>query len=234
VVVVFEFGPPIRVFEAASEVRWARHRGGFVAGIGDEFTVTEHAGFQAGLQLNLTPLGARLLFGLPLDALARRVVSFDDVLPKEQRRLAERLGNMPSWDIRFRALERFLLDRLSGVPSQVAPAAWAVRRILAAGGAIDIGQVADELGYSHKHMITLFRDGVGVRPKLFAGIVRFDRVVHRLRARDSCSWAELALAMGYADQAHLAREIRRFSGFSPTELRAAVADDPVTELTAEE
>ena len=69
-----------------------------------------------------------------------------------------------------------------------------------------------------------FIDHVGMSPKGYAGLVRFDRLTQRLWCSPNPSWADLALASGFADQAHLAREVRRFSGLSPTGLRAYLGE----------
>ncbi len=64
--------------------------------------------------------------------------------------------------------------------------AWACQRIEASAGAVDIGRLAGELGYGSKHLIALFRDRVGVPPKLLARLVRFDHLVRRLD--DGARW----------------------------------------------
>jgi AraC-like DNA-binding protein len=209
VVVIVEFGPPIRVDGRT-------HAGGFVAGVHDVPARTEHDGFQAGLQCNLTPLAARMLFGLPLCQLTGVVVDLDDVLPRSARRLAERLAALPTWDDRFDMFERLLTARLAAPPPRIAPVAWAWQRLIDTGGAADIGGLARELGCSPKHLITLFRDHVGVPPKQAARLVRFDRLVARLRTGAPVAWADLAAELGYADQAHMVREVRRFTGDTPT------------------
>ncbi|MFY0541128.1 hypothetical protein [Nannocystis pusilla] len=83
VVVIIEFGPPIRVHDGDGKP--SRYAGGFVAGLNDCWTETGHDGAQAGIQLNLTPIGARLLFGVALSELAGRVVHLDDLLPRAHR-----------------------------------------------------------------------------------------------------------------------------------------------------
>ena len=94
-----------------------------------------------------------------------------------------------------------------------------MRRIEETGGAVEMRALARELGYSRKHVITLFRDHVGLPPKLLARIVRFDGLLRQLRTGAATSWADLALDCGYYDQAHLVREVRRFTGLTPTEAR---------------
>ena len=99
--------------------------------------------------------------------------------------------------------------------------AWAWRRLLDSGGAIPIGRLAAEVGWSHKHLITRFRQQVGLRPKTAARLVRFDRVWRRLdQSGGRPEWADLAREAGYADQAHLIREFRQFTGTTPTDFQA--------------
>jgi AraC-like DNA-binding protein len=220
VVVVLELGEPIRVYDRAQ--RPGRHRGGFVAGLDDAPSLTEHDGSQRGLEVSLTPQGARLFFGVPLSELFGRVVAFPDLVPREQRDLVSRLHDLPDWDARFDEFERILEKRVADarVGRDVDAVAWAVRRIEARGGDVDIGALGRELGVSHRRLIALFRDGVGMAPKLFARLVRFDRVMARLRSGQTPLWIDLAAELGYADQSHLIREVKRFTGVSPTQAHA--------------
>ncbi|WP_433932328.1 helix-turn-helix domain-containing protein [Sorangium cellulosum] len=224
VVVIIEFGPPVRVFDAGSERLPSRYPGGFVAGIDDTFTITEHDGLQRGLQVNLTPIGARLFFGVPMAELTGRVVSARDLLPRKHARLAERLEELPTWDARFDLVERALGERLDEARIETGVVSWAFRRIEERGGAVDMRALARELGYSQKHVIDLFRDSVGVPPKLLARLVRFDRLVQHLKAGASGTWAELAQRFGYYDQAHLARDVKQFTGTTPTRARAELIE----------
>ena len=226
VVVILEFAPPICVFEPGDTRRSARYPGGFVAGIADQFTLTQHNGFQHGLQINLTALGARRFFDLPLSELAGRAVSIRDLLPAEHRNLAERLEALPDWDARFDCVEELLARRIAASDFRSDLMSWALRRIESSGGAVDMRGLARELGYSQKHVIHLFRDHVGVPPKLLARIVRFDRLMGSLRRGIPESWSELALSFGYCDQSHLVRDVRQFTGTTPTEVRAMLTESP--------
>ncbi len=100
---IVSFGPSILV-------DGVRHRS-FVAGLDDRATVTEYVGEQRGIEVSFTPLGARRLFGLPMDELARRVVALED-LPGGDG-LAERLHDAPDWPARVALLDRVLLRRLA-------------------------------------------------------------------------------------------------------------------------
>ena len=75
--------------------------------------------------------------------------------------------------------------------------------------------MARQLGCSRKHFTMCFRREFGMPPKLFARILRFDHAIRLMRRDQVTSWAELADACGYADQAHLTRDFRAFAGSPP-------------------
>jgi AraC-like DNA-binding protein len=196
-----------------------RHRS-FVAGLGDAATWTEYAGEQRGIQVNLSPLGARRLLGLPMAELARRVVALEDVLGADAEQLVERLHEAPGWEARFALLDTVLLqrsDRAAPIAPQVEHA-WA--RLQASGGAAMIAMLAEEVGWSRRHLAARFGADVGLPPKTVARILRFQRVTQRLRRAGGSGLAEVAYACGYADQAHLNRDFRAFAGTTPTDFAA--------------
>jgi AraC-like DNA-binding protein len=220
VVFIVELGPPIRVTDPFR--RGDRFPGGFVAGVGDFATVTEHDGFQRGIEIDLAPVAARALFGIPMSELAGRVVPLADLLPRDQRSLAERLDDLPDWDARFAAIEALLATALARTSERGEIVARACARLGASGGNLDVRALARELGYSGKQGVRLFRDQVGIAPKLYARLVRFDRLVGRLRNDRETAWTELAGELGYYDQAHLVRDVRHFAGTTPTGVRASL------------
>jgi AraC-like DNA-binding protein len=225
VVVIFEFGPPIRVAAEADPARWRRYAGGgFVAGLGDTPSLTEHDGFQEGMQLNLTPIGARLFFDRPACELSGQIVSLADLLGAADRALSERLQALPGWPARFALLERVVGLRIeaarAGADTAFAAIAWAAQRLAASGGTLPIADLARATGYGSQHLTELFRRHVGITPKLWSRMLRFNRLAEHIEAGGSEDWAELALRFGYYDQPHLARDVRQFAGLSPSALRA--------------
>ena len=217
VVVIIEFGPPLRVTLGGDERNAARHPGGFVAGLGDQFAITEHAGCQRGVQVDLTPTGAWRLFGIPMSKLSGRIVALRDVLPVEVPALTEQLSTAHDWEMRLDLVESFLARRVLGARLDSARIDWAVAQIESSGGILDVGSLARDLGYSHKHLISLFREQVGIPPKLLARLVRFERVRRAAHADARIGWSGLALGHGYCDQSHLAREVKQLTGLTPTE-----------------
>ena len=100
----------------------------------------------------LSPLGAYRLLGLPMAELSGQLVDLVEVLGPPGRRLGEQLRETPSWQRRFALLDRFLLGRLEGGPQPSPEVGWAWERLVASGGAVPIGRLASEVGWSHKRL----------------------------------------------------------------------------------
>lgn len=188
----------------------------FVMGARDSPTVVEGACAPSYLELMLAPLGAYTLLGLPGEELGGQPVDLADVLGPAGRRLAERLREAAGWQQRFRLLDQFLLRRLERGPRPAPEVSRTWQRLVASGGSMPIGQIADEVGWSHQHLITRFRQQAGLRPKTAARLIRFDGVWRRLDEPRPADWGQIAADSGYADQAHLIRDFRRFTGTTPT------------------
>lgn len=198
----------ILTFEAHWSIDGDRHTS-FVAGLHEQQVTTEHPGRSLGMQVNLDPLAARALFGVPLRELAHRTVALDDVLPEPF--LVERLAEAGSWDRRFGLLEGALARRLGD--SQPSPEiAWAWRRLRRTHGRIAVGTLADELGWTRKRIVARFRDEVGLPPKAVARLLRFERA---RELAGTMPWAALAFECGFSDQSHLINEFRRVTGRTP-------------------
>jgi AraC-like DNA-binding protein len=202
----------------------SRHRpAAFAMGAPGSFTVLEGACAPFHLEALLAPLGAHRPLGQPTAELGGRLLDLAEVLGADGRRLAEQLRDTPSWRQRFALMDRFLLERLERGPRPSPEVGWAWRRLVATGGAVPIGQLACEVGWSHKHLLTRFRRQVGLRPKTAARLIRFDGVWRYLDGRRPLDWGRVAAEVGYADQAHLAREFRQFTGTTPTAFAAWTA-----------
>lgn len=181
-------------------------------------------GPQRGIQLTVTPAGARALFGLPAAALADELVDLSDVAGADGLDLHERLTLARSWPDRFAALDSWLLERLrrhehrgAAIPAEVARA-WI---LLTGTRPARVQAVADEVGWSRRHLAARFAAEYGIGPKATARLSRFQASVRLLRRPKARPLADVAYACGYADQAHLTREWRELAGRPPSEWRSA-------------
>jgi AraC-like DNA-binding protein len=188
-----------------------------------------HEGRQSGIQLALTPLGARALLGMPAAELASVDVEAAEVLGRLAGEVRERVLAAPGWAARFAVLEEFLsrqvrAAREPGHPVPRPEVSYAWERLRSSRGAVSVAQLAAETGWSARHLGEQFRAETGLSPKAGARVIRFDRARRRLLRRQAeggrVVLAEFAAECGYYDQAHLAREFRDLAGCPPSVLLA--------------
>jgi AraC-like DNA-binding protein len=197
----------------------ARHMS-FVAALHDRYALVEHDGFQEGVEVRLTPLGAHALFGVPMHELTNRVIELDELLGKRANELVERMWERPGWGGRFDFLDQAIAARVEQAREQSPGVAWAWQRLRQTQGRAGVRALAEELGWSHRRLIARFREQVGMPPKTVGRILRFDRVAQLLRDVEQPRLAEVAYDCGYYDQAHLNRDFRDFAGTTPSEYMA--------------
>lgn len=185
-----------------------------VLGLRDRPLLIGQAGGSRGIAVALTPLGASGLFGIPLRELANSIVAAADLLPPGS--LTEQLAEAADWPERFRLLDEYLVTRLVRGLELAAPVRYAWDRLSA--GPVRIAELADEIGWSRQHLNARFREQIGLGPKTVGRITRLNRTMALLDRASSLSWPEVAYRGGYSDQAHLIREFRALTGFSPTEV----------------
>jgi AraC-like DNA-binding protein len=213
VTLIVNFGAPLDV--AAVGQAGDRLDGSFLARICGTPAVVGFAGVSAGVQIDMSPLGAHMLLDLPMDELPDPVVALADVMGAEGRLLGGRLAAMPGWEERFDYLDDLLLRRFARARAPKASVEWAWRSLLASGGSIPIGRLTDRLACSPNHLIRGFRSQVGVTPKQAGSIIRFGRASRALRSTSPPALAALAAACGYHDQSHMTRDFRRYAGTTP-------------------
>jgi AraC-like DNA-binding protein len=216
-VMIINLGEPIRVLASGRDAGWSEQPEGFVAGLHDTFALTETGGSQAGVQVDLTPIGAHLLLGFPMHELSQRVVTIEELFGRGGMLLREALAEAPGWAERFALVDEFLLTLLDRARSPVPSVTRALGRLRESGGTVPVGVIAGEIGCSRRHLISRFREQVGVTPKLLARILRFEHVVSLVDARTEMGWAEIAQVCGYYDQAHMIRDFHQFAGGPPSE-----------------
>jgi len=177
-------------------------------------------GRMSGIQLAVSPLAARTLFGLPAGELASVDVEATEVLGATATELHERVREAPDWPARFEILDAVLLAGANPAAEVHAGVTHAWQRILTSGGTVRVGELAREVGWSPRHLQALFVAETGLTPKAACRVTRFNRARRMLQRRVSAGrppgLADLAARCGYFDQAHLAREFRELAGCPPS------------------
>jgi AraC-like DNA-binding protein len=194
-----------------------------VGGLHSRPALIAYEGRQSGIQLAVTPLGARALLNVPAGELAGLDVHGSDVLGRAAEQVAGRLRDLPGWPERFAFLEQWLAGRLRAADERAGLSpeiGYAWQRLLCTRGGVSVAQLAADTGWSERHLRTRFRLETGLGPKEAGRVIRFDRarreIQRRAAAGQSLGLAGLAAASGYFDQAHLNRDFRDLAGCSPT------------------
>jgi AraC-like DNA-binding protein len=191
-----------------------------VAGLHDGFATVERACSWEGLHVFFYPLGLLAVLGVAAAELARGAVAFSDLCPRDAPELMERLNSTRDWQVRFAILDEVFTRRLT--PAKGSPlVAHAWRQLAASHGRGSVASLAQDTGWSRQHITDRFRAELGITPKTAARIFRFERacgLISNLRP----PLADVAVACGYADQAHMTREWNAFTGTSP---RAWIANE---------
>ncbi len=209
---------PVRLFDDADD--HAGHALGFavVCGARDTAYIRDRTEFARTVGVQLRPGAAEALFGATAAELAGRHTPLEDLWGRSAARLHAQLLEARSLEGRLNILESLLIERLTCARA-LHPAVAQALNAFATGA--DIGKVAKSSGYSHRRFLTLFQREVGLTPKRYCRVRRFQRATRRLAAAPTMSLASLAVEAGYSDQPHFTREFRQIAGITPTEYRAA-------------
>lgn len=202
---------------APLDVSWAarpesRTRGwSSVSGLHAAPAQIHHDGTQRGVQLALTVTGARALLGVSAAALSGELLDLAEVAPT-LRHLPEQLAGERDARRWAALVTRELVAALArnGEPRPAAAVGRALARLTRG---VRVQEVADEVGYSRRHLSTLVRAECGLTPKELQRVARFERSRARLGHRPL---ARVAAECGYADQAHLTREWVALAGCPPS------------------
>lgn len=166
------------------------------------------------------PGGAYPFLAAPASAVRDQLVSLDELWGRDGATLRDRLLSAGPPARQVRAIEAVLVARAAG--SAAPDPAVAVAAAALDQGAT-VADVGDRLGWTRRRLARRFEERVGLTPKRFARVRRFQRLLGAVAAGDrygrAPDWARLAREHGYHDQAHMIHEFRAFAGLSPTAYR---------------
>jgi AraC-like DNA-binding protein len=205
----------------------ARHlRGAVVSGAHDRFAVRGMGGPSSVIGVHFKAGGAAALLGGALRDLRNRTVLLDELWGPMARELRERLQVAPQVAQRLRIVEAALLARLQQAPPADAMAAWALQALAGDPTAARIEAVQRASGCTAPQFIRRFEAAVGLTPKRYARVLRFNALLPRLVKAGPIDWAEAAVAGGYFDQSHLIHEFKRLAGVTPAAYVPVQAGQP--------
>jgi len=159
-------------------------------------------------------------YPLPLNELTDYVVDADLIFGDEIIDLREKLLEAKTTDKQFLLTEKFLFHLGRNTLTKNINSTcveFAVSTILANPSPISLHDLSAQIGYSQKHFIHLFKKQVGLTPKSYQKVIRFQKTIQDIESQTIIDWSHIAYESGYYDQAHFINDFKRLSGFSPKE-----------------
>ena len=210
---------PRKLFDRDNLNRHQSFRRGWMSGTHKGYLVIDALQDSSMIGAHFKPGGAGPFLGVPSGELGEQVVELDALWGNDAWDWRDRLLAATGSKAKFAVLEQLLLsclakERPGGEGRKKVN--WAIAKLLGEPQVPCIGRIASELGLSHKHFISEFRREVGLTPKLFCRVRRFQQVLAQIHSRACVSWTDVAYNCGYFDQAHFINDFRLFAGVNPS------------------
>ncbi len=191
--------------------------GSLIIGVHSESLLIDTADLAEIMGFQFWPGGFARFAKTPAGGFLNDQVALDCLWGAAASHLRDQLREAPNPVAKLRLLEYALLDRAAGGSADLHPAvACALRRFHPLPDVTRIAGVARETGLSRRRFTHLFREQVGITPKLYCRIRRFRQTVQQLNTSQELDWSALALACGYFDQSHFSNDFHAFTGINPT------------------
>jgi AraC-like DNA-binding protein len=209
-----------RVYDRHKQNEFQSFPGALLCGPHSNYFVIDTAGQAEVIGIHFHPGGAFPFFRLPVDELRNQHVGLDDLWGSRAGELRERVLAAPTPRDKVQVLECFLMEQAIKPLDRHPAVGFALkefqRPVLPA-----VAVVTDRIGLSSRRFIQVFSQQVGLAPKLFCRVQRFQQVLRIVHSGVEADWAEIAVSCGYFDQAHFIHDFKEFSGINPTAYLAA-------------
>ena len=171
---------------------------------------------EAIMGVHFKPGGAFPFLNTSASELTNAHASLADLWGSAGHELRERLCAAVTPQQRFRIMEQVLRARLHDETTRRVHIRIALNMFATGGNGVLVRDVARELGLPQRQFIRLFSLHVGLTPKVFCRVLRFQRARLLAENLETPHWAELALSCGYFDQSHMINDFQQFSGSTPS------------------
>ena len=158
---------------------------------------------------------AHPFFPMPMNEIADCVVDADLLWGSWFSSVRERILETSDTTRRFEILEDALLKQFESKLFQNPCVEYAVRQIILQPDQVSFSKMSERIGYSQKHFITMFKNLVGITPKAYLKIARFQKAINEIEHGDDVNWTTISQDCGFYDQSHFINDFRLFSGFTP-------------------
>jgi AraC-like DNA-binding protein len=206
----------VRTYDRENLSKCERLPGTVVCGPHSGFFVIDTAEQDSVIGIHFKPGGAFPFFAEPAAELHNLHVSLEDLWGREARLLRERVLEAPTPDMKFQVLEACLIEQAFKPLERHRAVGFALGLFRNIHTAPAMARVSDQIGISSRRFIQLFSNEVGLTPKLYCRVRRFQQVLQTIHGGIEVEWVDLAADCGYFDQAHFIHDFKAFSGINPT------------------
>lgn len=214
---------PIRIYDWKNTGRFETFSHAVLSGARSEPFVIDTLQQERVFGIQFHPGGSFPFFRIPASEIVNSDISLDCLWSESAAEMRERLLEADSISAMFATAENILMAQIAR-PLELHPAVtFAARQFCTNPHITTVASVRDAIGLSHRRFAQLFQDQVGLTPKSFCRVRRFQRVLQQIRASQTIEWTRIALDCGYYDQAHFIHDFQSFSGFTPTGYAASFA-----------
>ena len=204
-----------RKYDGDNPRRVETHNGAILSGPHGRFFIIDTAEQSSVLGISFRPGGAAPFLGMPAGEVRDLHVSVEDLFGIGARHLREQLLGADGSQ-QFQILENWLVAQADGRLTQHPAIAYALTEFSGVPHTRSVSDVTDRIGLSPRRFIELFDAEVGLTPKLFCRIKRFQQAIRIAHKAEVIDWADLAAMAGYYDQPHMIRDFQEFSGLNPS------------------
>jgi len=204
----------LRIYGASAPAKCRRFSGAVISGPYAGSFMSDTAEEAAILGVHFKPGGAFAVLGLPAGEFTNSHVDLRTIWGPAASMIRERLCELSRPNDRFRLLEQALLERLFDGPHRHVAVRVGLDVLMRTQGRTKVRDIARAVDLSQRRFIEVFAAEVGLPPKLFGRVQRFQHAVAMSQSAAKVDWAQFAVECGYFDQSHLIREFVEFTGLS--------------------
>lgn len=191
---------------------------GFLYGQATKHNMLQLSGQFSAVGIFFYPTALKTIFGLDASELTDSCVDLDFLSVKQGFQLSERLMNSISITGQTEIVSSFLFSQIQKNKQPVdEKTGYALSRIILSKGSISLKELTESLNLSERSFERKFKEYVGISPKLFSRICRFQASLKQLKHNDYNKLSDIAFENDYADQSHFIRSFKEFTGFSPNQ-----------------
>lgn len=233
----FTFGDPYRICDSHGSLLEITQPAMLIGAKTYQKIRLEFKGHVESFTVLFQPTGIQQLFSLPGEVLVNEHYGADSVLGSFFLALHAELGEARSFGLRVQIADRLFSRFIPRLHARQGLEA-AIRTMVSRHGCLRVQALADGMGNSLRHFERQFTNRVGISPKVYARILRFEAAIHK-KSSSSMDWTSVAYELGYCDQAHMIRDFRSLSSGSPSqltphfELLSSICADSQTDATGQ-